>query len=212
MGSIVGSSTAFVPVNDHFIGASGDDDGLSRLAPDDYLRVRVDDQLAYYRRKVARLAPRLRRYQLAWILAGAAGSILTAAGASLWIGLAVAIAGAIGAHMKQVQLDTTLVGFNQGIAGLQECVTQWGAVPVERRTEERYALLVRKAEGALESEHASWLKQMKVGVDSSLLTDAELRNTTAATPPPVDFELPMYDTPTAAPAPASAPAPAADGG
>ena len=201
------SSTAFVPVDDAYVGATDDDDGLSRLSPDDYLRLRVTDQLAYYRRKVARLAPRLRRYQLAWIVAGAAGSILAAAGASLWIGLTVAIAGAIGAHMKQVQLDTTLVGFNHGIAGLQQCVTCWGAVPPDRRTDARFALLVRDAEHTLEAEQTSWVQQMKLGLDSLLPTDEALKKTTAAEPPPLDVALPTYDTPTPAPAAAPAPAP-----
>ncbi len=208
MGSAVVSSTAFAPVDDAYLGASDDDDGISRLTADDYLRVRVNDQLAYYRRKVTRLAPRLRRYQLAWIVAGAAGSILAAAGASLWIALTVAIVGAIGAHMKQVQLDTTLVGFNQGIARLQQCVTCWGAVPAERRTEARFALLVHDAEHALETEQASWVQQMKLGLDSLLPTDEVLKKTPATEPPPLDVELPTFDTPVAGPTPAPAPAPA----
>ena len=207
MGSIVGSSTAFAPVDDGHIGVSDGDDGISRLAPDDYLRVRVADQLAYYRRKVTSLAPRLRRYQLAWIVAGAAGSILAAAGASVWIGLTVAVAGAIGAHMKQVQLDTTLVGFNRGIAGLQECLTRWGAVPVERRTDARFELLVSDAEHALETEQSTWLKQMKVGLDSLLPAHEELEKTTLTAPSSLDGDLPSYDPPSVAPAPAPAPAP-----
>ena len=52
LGSAVASSTVFAPVDDAYLGATDDDDGLSRLTADDYLRVRVNDQLAYYRRKV----------------------------------------------------------------------------------------------------------------------------------------------------------------
>ena len=111
--------------------------------------------------------------------------------------------------MKQVQLDTTLVGFNQAIARLQQCVTCWGAVPADRRTDPaRFALLVHDAEHALETEQASWVQQMKLGLDSLLSSDEAVTKTAVTALSPLDVEVQTYDTPVPAPT-APPPAPAA---
>jgi hypothetical protein len=187
-GSAAGSNTVFVPVDDEFVGVSDDDDGISELDPDGYLRLRVDDQLHYFQHKVAKLAPQLRRYQLAWILAGGAGSILAAAGASVWIGLSVAIGGAIGAHLKQTQLDTTVVGYTHAIAALQLEETRWLAVPdaggdLDARAA-RFAQLVGNVERALEAEQASWTKQMQLGLETPFPAREDVQKDAAAMTPP----------------------------
>jgi len=215
LGSIVAATIPFARVDESFVGATDDDDGLSRLDAPAYLRLRVADQLAYYRRKIARLHPQRRAYQVIGISAGAAGSILAAAGQAIWMPIAFAIGAAIGAYAKQRQLDTTLLGFSRAAAALEEIRTRWDAAPVDRHIETRFEKLVRDVEDALEAEQSNWAKQMKVALDTPLPRYEDLSSATEAStkPPSIDVELPSFDSPTtstvASPAPAQPPAPAA---
>jgi hypothetical protein len=195
MSSVVASNTVFVPATPEFLGATDADDGISQLDAYEYLSLRVDDQLAYYRRKVATLSPHLRRLQVAGVLAGAVGSILAVTGAAIWIGLTTAIAGAIIAHTRQQQLDAALLGYNHAIAALEEIRTRWQAVPAERRTGADFEKLVHDVETVLEAEQISWVKQMNVGLDSPLPTPEQLARSAAdSASPPVDTERASFES------------------
>jgi SMODS and SLOG-associating 2TM effector domain 1/Protein of unknown function (DUF4231)/SLOG in TRPM, prokaryote len=141
-------------------GAHHEDDGVSRLGPDAYFRLRIEHQLGYYRSKVRRLARNLRLLQVVSILAGAAGTILAVTGNEVWIGLSTAVAAAVVAHIGRSQIDATLSGYNYAIASLEELRSRWLAVPPKERTEQHFDDLVQRAERALEREQASWQRHM----------------------------------------------------
>jgi hypothetical protein len=209
LGSIVAATTRFEPVDASYVGATTSDDGLSRLDPPAYLTLRVDDQLAYYRRKVARLHPQRRAFQVVGICAGAAGSILATAGETAWVAVAFAIGAAVGAYAKQRQLDTTLLGFSRATAALEEIRTRWDAAPPERHTDARFEQLVHDVENALEAEQSNWAKQMKVALDTPLPLYEDLSKATKEETLPAsnDVEVPTFASPTdSTGAPAAAPA------
>jgi hypothetical protein len=167
MKSEVGSSTlvdvgAAPPVA--LAGAHDEDDGVSRLAPDGYVRLRIEHQLGYYRSKVRRLARNLRTLQVVSILAGGAGTILAVTGNEVWIGLSTAVAAAVVAHIGRSQIDTTLAGYNYAIASLEELRSRWLAVPPDERTDEHFEALVQRTETALEREQSSWQRHMSDGL------------------------------------------------
>jgi hypothetical protein len=201
MGSMVASNTVFAPVDAAFVGATADDDGLSRLDAREYVALRVDDQLAYYRVKARKLSPQVRSFQVAGILAGAIGSVLAVTGEAIWIGLTTVIAGAIVAHMKQRQLDTTMLGYNRAIAALAEIRTRWYAVPEARRTDADFAKLVQDVEHVLEAEQDSWVRQMNLGLDSPLPTPKQLESSAPSpSPPPVQVDTVAPDPTVGTPA------------
>jgi len=142
-------------------GASREDDGLSPLDPEHYLAFRVGDQLSYFHPKVVQLASMRRRFQFAVLAAGAVGAILAAAGFEVWIGLTTAIASAALAYLGYLQIESTLVGYNQVAGRLEALRRSWLARPASRREEpEAFDALVADAEAVLSTELGGWVQQM----------------------------------------------------
>jgi hypothetical protein len=99
--------------------------------------------------------------QILTVVAGGAGTILAAAGQEIWIGLTTAIAGAALSHLGLLQVDTTIVNYNQTAAKLESLRDRWHALsPEERNTSTAKANLVERAELALTSELRGWVEQM----------------------------------------------------
>jgi len=142
-------------------GAAGDDDdGLSPLDPERYLELRVCDQRRFYRSKTVRLERKLRNLQLLTVAAGGVGTLVAAAGFELWVGLTTAIAGGVAAHLGYLQVEGTLVAYNQAIAKLEEVETRALLHLKAGTIDEAYDDLVERAETAIHSEHGSWTQQM----------------------------------------------------
>jgi hypothetical protein len=142
------------PLPPPMYGASADDDGLSRLDAERYVRLRIGDQLAYYHGKVRELHRRRTALQVLAIGAGAAGAIVAAAGADVWIGLTTAIAAAALAFIGTFQIDATIVAYNQSAGRLGALTRRWEVTGVE--IEE----LVKEGESALATELGGWVQQM----------------------------------------------------
>ena len=136
-------------------GAEAQDDGLSRVDARRYITLRVADQLAYYRNKVADLDRLRARLQLVTLLAGGAGALLAAAGAEIWIGVTTALAGAALAHLGYLQVDNTIVAYNRAAAQLATLRREYdvdAAPDLER--------LVTAGETVLTTELSGWVQQM----------------------------------------------------
>lgn len=145
--------------------AGADDDGLSPLDPESYLQQRVCDQRNFYRTKTVRLERRLRNLQLLTVAAGGVGTLVAAAGFELWVGLTTAIAGAVAAHLGYLQVEGTLVAYNQAIAKLEDVETR-ALVHLKAGTiDGAFDDLVERAEAAIHSEHGSWALQMNESLE-----------------------------------------------
>ena len=131
----------------------GADDGLSPLDPGRYLAVRLAGQLDGHRGGAVRLERHLRRLQLLTLAAGAAGTLLAAAGFELWVALTTVLATASMAHLGYLQADTTLLACNQAAARLEAARARWLASP----TPDRFPDLVDATESAVGGELAAWL-------------------------------------------------------
>ncbi len=148
------------PLPPPMYGASRDDDGVSPIGPAQYLRIRVADQLAYYRGRIAHLDRRRNAFQLIAVAAGAVGAIVAAAGEEIWIGLTTAIGGAAIARLGYLQADATIVAYNQAATRLAALQREW---PTQGPTEEdsaRFEELVTRGEAVLSTELGGWVQQM----------------------------------------------------
>jgi hypothetical protein len=148
------------PLPPDMYGASRDDDGLSPLDPERYLALRVGDQLSYFHPKVAALARTRRTAQFVVLATGAAGAVLAAAGFEIWIGLTTAIAGAAFAYLGYLQVESTMVAYNQSAGKLEALRRAWYARPPARRDQAGFDALVADAESVLATEHGGWVQQM----------------------------------------------------
>jgi len=140
-------------------GASRDDDGLSPLDPERYLRLRIGDQLAYYHGRVRDLDRRRNALQVLAITAGGAGAILAAAGLELWIGLTTAIGAGALVHLASLQVDATIVAYNQSAGRLASLRREWTARPGD------FGDLVTRGESVLTTELGGWVQQMNQALE-----------------------------------------------
>jgi hypothetical protein len=152
------------PLPPQMYGASASDDGLRRLDPAGYLVFRVGDQLNYFHPKVVQLARQLRVLQLLALAVGAAGTLLAAAGLEPWIGLTTAVAASAVAYLGYLQVEPTLVAYNQAAARLEGLRRLWDAQPAARRD---FEWLVREGEGVLATELSGWVQQMNQAIEEA---------------------------------------------
>jgi hypothetical protein len=148
------------PLPPEMYGAGRDDDGLSPLGPERYLQIRVADQLTYYHGRIRSLSVRRNVFQFLAIAAGGAGAILAAADFEVWIGLTSSISAAALAYMAYLQVDNTIVTYNQAAARLSALQRDWLARGADRRDPQAFAALVTNAETVLTTELGGWVQQM----------------------------------------------------
>ena len=147
------------PLPPPMYGAGRDDDGVSRLDPERYIQIRVADQLAYYHGRTRRLDRVRGMLQLAAVAAGGAGAILAAAGLEIWIGLTTAISAAALSYLASMQVENTIVAYNQSASKLAGLEREWGAVRDGRDTT-AFDQLVAESEAVLGTELGGWVQQM----------------------------------------------------
>lgn len=147
------------PLPPAMYGSEAHDDGLSPLDADRYVEMRLADQLSYYRGKVDDLDRRRSLLQLLTIVAGGAGTLLAAAGFEIWIGLTTAISGAALAHLGYLQVDNTIIAYNQSAAQLAGLVREYRAAKEDQPSPEALHLVTR-GEAVLTTELSGWVQQM----------------------------------------------------
>jgi SLOG in TRPM, prokaryote/SMODS and SLOG-associating 2TM effector domain 1/Protein of unknown function (DUF4231) len=148
------------PLPPGMYGADRDDDGLSPLDADRYLQIRIADQLTYYHGRIRSLSLRRNVLQLLAIAVGASGAILAAAGLYVWIGLTSATAAALLAYLNSLQVDNTIVTYNQSAAKLAGIERDWRALSASRLDSGAFEKLVSRSETVLTGELTGWVQQM----------------------------------------------------
>lgn len=148
------------PLPPKMYGAGRDDDGLSPLDADRYLQIRIADQLAYYHGRVRSLSHRRNVFQFLAIAAGASGAILAAAGLYVWIGLTSAAAAALLAYLNSLQVDNTIVTYNQSATKLAGIERDWRALGTAQLDPGAFEKLMNRSETVLTGELTGWVQQM----------------------------------------------------
>ena len=106
--------------------------------------------------------------------AGGAGSLLAAVGFDIWVGLTGGIAAASLAYLGYLQIDNTIVTYNQAAAKLAGLKRQWLALDAGERGPIAFGQLVEGTEQVLNTELAScWVQQMNDAMADLKTRDAE---------------------------------------
>lgn len=173
------------PLPPQMYGAERDDDGLSPLDAERYLQIRVGDQLVYYHDRIRSLSRRRNTLQFLAIAATGAGAILAAAGLEAWIGLTSGAAAALLAYLGYLQVDNTIVTYNQTATKLTGLERDWRARSPARRNAAAFKDLVTRGELVLTGEMTGWVQQMGDTVQDLQRKQAEAaRNIEPATTKP----------------------------
>ena len=148
------------PLPPQMYGAGRDDDGLSPLNAERYLQIRIGDQLTYFHGRIRSLSRRRNTLQFLAIAAGATGAILAAAGLEAWIGLTSGAAAALLAYLGYLQVDNTIVTYNQAAASLAGLERDWRARSPAQQNAAAFNQLATDGEKVLTSELTGWVQQM----------------------------------------------------
>ena len=150
-----------------------EDDGFRDLSPDEYIKFRLDDQLAYYRLKAGEWNRKLKVSQSLIIIASGLGALLAAINLALWLPLATAIGAAFALYLEYMQVVNTLTKYNQAATNLEDVKQWWTALPESEKTvHESCNKLVEATEKILESEQESWVQHMQNAIDKLYKKDA----------------------------------------
>jgi hypothetical protein len=153
------------------------DDGFTVLTPDRYIRVRLADQLDYYRRNAVRHESKLRRLQWTIFILGGLGTLLAAIDQQVWIALTTAVAATVTTYLGYKQTESTLMKYNQAATDLDSVRSWWTALPPDDQAkQDNLDTLVDHTEMVLQSEHDGWVQQMQNAL-------AELRKDQERAPP-----------------------------
>ncbi len=185
------SESALEPYEDQIppemFGAADDDDGFTRLTPEQYLKVRLGDQLTYFSKSTVKQEKLLRRMQVSLILFGAVGTFLVAVGGEFWLPLSAAIVAAVTAYLEFRQTEQTLMKYNQTSDNLKSLFAWWVSLPDElksleelrkpaassdvkileakRAIYERITHLIKHTEEILETEQTGWVREMRSALE-----------------------------------------------
>jgi hypothetical protein len=150
-------------------GAGGKDDGFSPLSSEDYIHIRIDDQINYYAMKTNKLEGMLRPRQWLILIFGAMGALLAALGNGFqfWVPVTVAVVSALTAFLEYQQVEQSLIKYNQSMTALANLADRWEAMheqvtrlSANERTKKIVAL-VEETERTLQNEFQGWVQQMQ---------------------------------------------------
>ena len=156
--------------------ASPRDDGMSLLSTDQYVGLRLEDQLAFYRKKTVKLEKDLSRLQAYVLLAGALGTLLAALGGGwvIWIALTTALASAVMTYLGYRQTESTLTGYNQTATDLDNILSWWTSLePEEQALRKNIETLATHTEQVLADELAGWTQRMTDALEKLRETQAQ---------------------------------------
>ena len=155
------------PIPPVMYGASKGDDGLSALTPDQYVELRLGDQINYFTGKSQMLEKQLKYFSYFAYMVGGLGTFLVAVNYQLWLPLTTAIVTAIATYFGYRQTENTLIKYNQTGEDLKNVRSWWyGLKPEEQADTANINSLVEHTEQVLQSEMDGWVQQMQNALDN----------------------------------------------
>jgi len=150
------------PIPPEMYGAAAEDDGFGSLTPEDYITIRLGDQLNYYQHKTNDLKKELKRWQWLIYIFGGIGTLLAALGWELWIALTTALVAAFMTVLQYKQIENSLIQYNQTATYLANVKLWWTALSNEDKDKsENKIKLVENTEKILGKELTGWIQTME---------------------------------------------------
>ncbi|MEY2685841.1 MAG: hypothetical protein RL375_39 [Pseudomonadota bacterium] len=162
------------------------DDGLSLLTTDQYVRLRLQDQLQFYRRKTVTLEVSWRRINIAMIALGGVGTLIGVVGGGyvIWITVTTTLSAALASYMSLRQVENTLIGYNQTATDLENIHAWWMALEtVEQQDPVNIKLLADNSEAVIGNEVERWNQKMSDSLEQ-LRKESEARAKAGKPPAP----------------------------
>jgi hypothetical protein len=143
-------------------------DNLSFLTGDEYVEVRLKDQIGYYESKTRRLDRASKWFHGLIYVGGGAGTFLAAVGVNKWVAVSTAIVAVLTARMEAEQQENSLIQYNQALASLKTILNWWTSLSGPEQKEQRNLdRLVDDTEATLAGELAGWVQQMQAAIEKA---------------------------------------------
>jgi len=155
------------------------DFGYEDLTGEDYFRYRVENQLAWHRKKVrAHQAARV-KLQILILASGGAGAFLAALGGgfSLWVALTASLTAAFLGWQELRNIDNIVKNYSKVIVELSVIYDHWINLEHEERTDAEFYRMVKSTEEILWAQNMEYIKSMQEALkESDLDEEADLIN------------------------------------
>ena len=114
-------------------GVAENDDGFSSLEPEDYITIRLEDQLRYYLLKSHRLEKQLKYWYWNIYIMGGLGTYLAAIGFELWVGFTTSLVGASISFLEFHKVEFSLTKYNKAATDLNNVEVMWTALSADQK-------------------------------------------------------------------------------
>ena len=154
------------------------DPGFKDLTGPEYLKYRLEDQLAWHIRKVQQFETARTRMQVYILVAGGLGAFLAAMGSgfSIWVAVTASIGSALIGWQELRNLDGTIKNYSKVIMELTIIYDHWNTLEPEERTDAEFFQMVKSTEDVLWNQNIEYIKSMQEVLAKETLEEAELVN------------------------------------
>ncbi|MBI5936110.1 MAG: SLATT domain-containing protein [Chloroflexi bacterium] len=148
-----------------------DDEGFNDLNGDQYLKLRLLDQLKWHNKKTLRYQFERKRLQVLILAAGGAGSLLAAwplgPSLGLWVALTSSIAAGFLSWQQLRNLDSIIRNFSKVVIELTIIHSHWENLSPYDRTNSEFFKMVFYTENILWSQNSEYVKSMQAAITES---------------------------------------------
>jgi SMODS and SLOG-associating 2TM effector domain 1 len=154
------------------------DPGFMDLTGSEYVKYRLEHQLAWHIRKVQKFEVERTRLQIFILAAGGLGAFLAAMGDgfSIWVAVTASLGAALIGWQELRNLDPTVKNYSKVIMELMIIYDHWNALELEERTDAEFFQMVKSTEDILWSQNIEYIKSMQEVLSRETLEEAELVN------------------------------------
>lgn len=157
----------------YYAGDPSSDFGYEELTGEDYFKYRVENQLAWHRKKVRKHQATRVKLQTLILVSGGAGAFLAALGGgfSLWVALTASLTAAFLGWQELRNIDNIVKNYSKLIVELSVIYDHWINLEQEERTEAEFFRMVKSTEEILWNQNLEYIKSMQEALKESDLDD-----------------------------------------
>lgn len=157
----------------YYPGDPSSDFGFEDLNGEDYFKFRVENQLAWHRRKVRLHQSSRVKLQVLILAAGVIGAFLAALGGvlSIWVALTASLAAAFLGWQELRNIDMIVKNYSKVIIELSVMYDHWLNLEPEERTDAEFYRMVKSTEEVLWAQNMEYIKSMQEALKEADLDD-----------------------------------------
>ena len=155
------------------------DPGWDDLTGEEYFRYRVENQLAWHRRKINQFQSERVRLQVLILASGGAGALLAALGGGLgiWVALTASLTAAFLGWQELRNIDAVVKNYSKVVVELSVVYDHWLNLEPEERTENEFYRMVHSTEEVIWAQNIEYIKSQQEALkEADLDEEANLIN------------------------------------